>query len=94
MKNGTSIYVFDNKDFQKYVIEDEIKLDKNTLTIPFEFETKDEYYNTLEKLNIGYVYSYKNQEYKLESNRGSQSHGYVGDHHDKETYQRVLTFKR
>jgi len=78
--NDEKEYIFEGKNFYGIIAEKEINIEGYKLTIPFYFNKKDDYYNTIAGLPSKYPYIYNNQSYVLKDvKEKGKSEGWVED---------------
>lgn len=78
--NDEKEYMFEGKNFYGIIEEKGIKVDGADLTIPFHFMKKDDLYNIIDGLKVGYQYTYNNQNYVLkDAKKEEKTKGILGE---------------
>ncbi|WP_072540015.1 hypothetical protein [Lactiplantibacillus plantarum] len=91
-------YIFEGKNFYGIIAEKEINIDGDKLTIPFYFNKKDDYYNTIADLKEGYSHTFHNRKYVLKKSEKEENlqdiFGRLSDTKLTPVYLITLSFKR
>lgn len=92
--NDEKKYMFKGENFFGNIDITGINVKDDKLTIPFDFIEKDDRYNIIAGLKVGYRHTYNNQSYVLKENKEDQSScGFVREAQTP-VYSRILIFEK